>query len=232
MLRIPSVPPPAVLTTMALQGAAYREVSSDKSIRQALWMQQGKRCAYCERILRDPERVDHRTKIEHFHPQSGGAWNDNCERASGASDETRSATAWSNLLLCCDGNELARVERTCDTSKGNTDICGGFRNPKSWHAPSLVIIDDNGRAHPAGGLPSEASTVVDQVLNLNSPELVRARKNVLGARRKRIAKSKAVHQGWTGHQRSEIAAVLRRDAGSSEYGSTLISLADRLERPR
>jgi uncharacterized protein (TIGR02646 family) len=230
MLSIPLATPPAVLTTLQLQGASYKDVSSNGSVRQALWDQQNRRCAYCERTIRNPERIDHRTKIEHFHPQSGGAWNADCARASGATDESKAPTTWGNLLLCCDGNELARTERTCDTSKSNTDICSDIRNPKSWHGASLVVIDNSGRAKPAAGLPPEASKVVNEVLNLNSPELVRARAGVLAARKKRIAHLKATRGGLTGHQRSEVVTALLRDAESTEYGSTLISLAERMAR--
>lgn len=231
MRSIPQRVAPSSLTTLRATGATYEMVRSDPSIRRVLWQQQGRRCAYCERILRDPDRDDHRTRIEHFHPQSSPKWNNQCRVGSGAVNTAKAPTTWSNLLLCCDGNELAGKDFTCDKSKGNTDICSDFRNPKIWHRDRLVHIGRSGQAKPVEGLPADAATIIDVVLNLNSEELVAARKRVLDARRKSIVAQSERHHGLSASLRSQIADILRRDATTLEYGSTLLSLADEVVGP-
>jgi uncharacterized protein (TIGR02646 family) len=204
-------------------------VRSDSSLRRALWDQQGGRCAYCERRLRDPSRDDHRTKIEHSHPQSSSKWDSDCKSCSGASNHASTATTWRNLLLCCDGNELAGENFTCDTSKAGTDICSDFRNPKHWtQGDRLVEIDRSGFAKPRPGLPNAAATVIGSVLYLNAKALVEARMLVLSPRRKAINHQRRLHHGRRASLDSQIAAILRLDATTSEYGSTLLSLADEL----
>jgi uncharacterized protein (TIGR02646 family) len=228
MRRIPQNVVPPSLTTLRAQGATYEMVRSDPSVRRALWESQGKRCAYCERSLRDPARDDHRTRIEHFHPQAGVKWDEDCRRASGVSDNAHAPTTWSNLLLCCDGNELAGKDFTCDKSKADEDICSDFRNPKSWHGQRLLHIDRFGHARPMDGLPIGATRIIEEVLNLNSKYVVDARKSVQNARRRYVQQQQVLRHGLTPRQRSQIAERFRKDAETSEYGSALLSLADDL----
>lgn len=229
MRKLPQVAPPASLTTLRAQGATYDMVRSDSSLRRALWEQQGGRCAYCERGLRDPSRDDHHTKIEHFHPQSSSKWDSDCRSCSGAANHAKTTTTWRNLLLCCDGNESAGQDFTCDTSKADIDICSDFRNPKHWtQGDRLVDIDRSGFAKPRPGLPNAATTVIDDVLNLNAKALVEARMRVLSARRKAINQQRRLNHGRVANLDAQMAARLRRDAANSEYGSTLLSLADEL----
>ena len=228
MLRIPHVDVPEVLTTLRAQGATFETISSDPTVRRALWEQQGQRCAYCERKLRDPARADHRTRIEHFHPQSSSTWNSDCKRMSGTPSRAKAPTTWSNLLLCCDGNEMAKTDFTCDKSKRNAEICGSFRNPKSWTGDRLVNIDRSGRARPVQGLPADAISVIDVDLNLNANHLIAARKLVQSAHLRYLQTQKSRHNGLTASQRSQIASQFRARALLSEYGSTILSLADEL----
>jgi hypothetical protein len=230
MQRITVTAPPRALVDAVHHSASFSEVSSDASLRRTLWEQQRGRCAYCERVLRDPSRDDHRTRIEHFHPQSSAEWTIDCSRESGASVAERAAIAWTNLLLCCDGNEAAGRDFTCDKLKGNRDICADFCNPHRWPGGAVLAVKRDGRVTPSPGLPAAADRVVQDVLNLNAPALVHARRSVLDARRAAISRIRAKHGGLTPRVRRDIAEILRRDAETHEFGAALLSLADEMTR--
>lgn len=44
-------------------------------------------------------------------------------------DLADSRVAWTNLLLCCDGDEHTKQPSHCDVSKQGQDVCRSFRNP-------------------------------------------------------------------------------------------------------
>ena len=230
MRRIePGQPPQSHRTRRALH-ETYPAFSSDPAIRKALWERQGGVCAYCERRLRNPDELDHRTRIEHFHPQHTTIWGGDCSRSSGATDQGDSTTHWHNLLLCCDGFESAGREFTCDKAKGNTDICAQFRNPTQWAPPRLLDVGRDGRATPVDGLPSDAPTVINDVLRLNERHLVAVRKQLISSFVQRINVAKRRSRGLTSNQRADLATKLRSKAAEpgQEYPSTLLSMADRL----
>jgi len=227
----PGVPPKELLRAIR-ESIGFKQISSDPALRRALWDRQNGRCAYCERVLRNPASVDHRTRIEHFHPQGGMVWAAECAKQCGVSSDADAPVAWSNLLLCCDGNERAGRDFTCDKLKHDTDICSDFINPQRWTGGPLLTIGRDGRATPRPGLPARADLVVNAVLNLNSVELVKARKSVLTARRALIERVKTRSHGLSPKQRADMAQRLRRDAETQEYGTVLISLADTLVRAK
>jgi uncharacterized protein (TIGR02646 family) len=230
MRRIHAATPPPSHSTHRASNAAFDELSSDPAVRRALWNEQGGRCAYCERTLRDPARHDHQTRIEHFHPQSGRVWTADCSLCSGAVGNHDAPTKWTNLLLCCDGNQVAGSEFTCDKSKAATDICAEFRNPKIWTHEQVVVVDRDGRARPSSGLPAGAEAVVDAVLNLNAKHLVAARRAVIGARLRKLERMRSTHHGLTAQQREKLAAGLRVEASTAEFASALLTVADGLLR--
>jgi len=213
------------MLTLRQQGATYGDMASESSIRRTLWEQQGRRCAYCERALPDPAIPGHNTRIEHFHPQNGGDWTGDCERGSHASADGRAPVTWGNLLLCCDGNERAGRNFTCDKAKGNLDICAQFRNPRDWAVDRLVNVERDGRVVPLPGLPDGADVVLEHVLNLNADHLVVARKVVLAALKRAVSGRAARHHGLSPQQRSAIAENLRRDAETREFGACFLAVA-------
>lgn len=157
-------------------------------------------------------------------------WTTDCARASGVASAARAAIAWSNLLLCCDGNEHAGRDYTCDKRKHDTDICADFVNPQRWSGGALVTVERDGRVKARPGLPVGADHVITTVLNLNSPEIIRARRSVLAARRELIDRVRTKNHGLSPRQRVDIAERLRKDAASSEYGAVLLSLAAAITR--
>jgi uncharacterized protein (TIGR02646 family) len=232
MRRIVGGVPPKSFSRYRAARATYGELSADKDIRRALRDQQKGLCAYCERRLRDVERDDHRTRIEHFHPQAGTRWDADCQVCSGAGSQADSPTTWTNLLLCCDGNEHAGEDFTCDKLKNNTDICSEFRNPRVFAGSALVVINAiDGTAQAAPGLPAGAGGVVDEVLNLNAKHLIDARLSLLQAiRRELMPKITMVRsEAQRKSARAQIAARARRDATESEYPSVYLAFADRLD---
>lgn len=231
MQGIENATEPQALQALRATGATYDELKSHASVRRQLWAQQAGRCAYCERSIRNPDDDgEHRTKIEHFHPQKGNRWGGACQAGSGAKQHTESPTKWSNMLLCCDGNEGAGYDRRCDTSKGNTDICEEFRNPKNWAHGAMLDVQKSGRVTPATGLPEGAERVVESILNLNSRELVDARRRLFAALKKAVVTKSRKHRGLNQAQRIEIIETLRRSATTQEYGVVYLSVAKTLTR--
>lgn len=227
MRRINATPAPRKFTELRAAGAPYEQFSSERTVRQTLWEQQGGRCAYCERTIRRWDHADHRTRIEHFHPQHGLIWSPSCALRSGAQNHESSATTWSNMLLCCNGQEhLDDTDRhRCDKRKDNKDICEHFRNPRDWSGDRLLNVKRSGRVEVVPGLPTGAQEVVDAVLNLNDPDLVETRKGLWSSLEKKLA------PGYRGSrsERAAIAADLRHQAETAEFAATYLSLADRFD---
>ncbi|MFC8043410.1 hypothetical protein [Nocardia sp. NPDC057353] len=94
----------------------------------------------------------------------------------------------------------------------------------------MAVVDRAGRLVPGSGLPPGAEVVIETVLRLNAERLVEARKTVIGAEVRRLAKIKDRERGLTPSRRTKLAAELRTRAETAEYGSALLMLADRLER--
>ncbi len=128
-------------------------------LRIQLAEEQGFLCAYCMQRIH-PESGD--TKIEHFHPQT---------------IFPEEQLDYSNLLLCCNGNEGDRsANQHCDTKKKNTEI---KYNPALYPA-----IEQTVRYERDGNIISddgEWSQQINEVLNLNYPRFKLNRKSVLQA---------------------------------------------------
>src|SRR4051794_17293189 len=92
----------------------YNLIAGLASVRLRLYEEQEGRCAYCERRLPRPEvGAMARTRVEHFHPQSGSdGFTRACQERSGASDGDTATVSWLNLLLCCSGRGADGY--TCD----------------------------------------------------------------------------------------------------------------------
>lgn len=240
MRRIKAGLPPASITQFRATGATYRQLSGVRAIRKLLLDEQGGVCAYCERPLRLREGEKHRTKIEHFHPRhlskAASLLPQQCGMASGASSALRAQTEWTNMLLCCDGGQRPGTgPRTCDTKKDRAHICERFRNPKNVPAGAelLVRIDPlTGRAVAANWLPAGAQEVIDDVLNLNADQLIRARLTRLEPFLAELRIRKAKLHGMTTAQRRDHSRAIRDMAAAPgfEFRSAVLSIASALER--
>lgn len=201
---------PSSVVGLQSSNADFSQLSSNPVVRRALWDEQGGMCAYCERRLRNVDRPDHATRIEHFHPQGSSGWGYHCALCSDSTDNQSAPVSWGNLLLCCDGNERAGQEFTCDKSKGSTDICAIFRNPKSSAPPLLVEIDRAGRGVAVQSMPIGSQRVVDEILNLNSASLVQTRKKILSSLAREINKKRSQKKGLSKKARKQLASRVQK----------------------
>lgn len=231
MRRIqPSGTPPEAVARLKT-AATFTALQSVPEVRAALANEQGGCCAYCEQRL--TLGVDHNTRIEHFHPQSGAAVSGHCQSQCGASNPADAAIEWTNLLLCCDGNSPDRAP-ICDVSKKSADVCDGLRNPK--RAPvtvdTLVDVDVRGNVSPRAAVDAGLAEVyLNDTLNLNHEFLVRNRLRLLTALREQVRQKAAGKAGaWTAADKAKVAASLRHGMGEKEYGSVYLAMARRYER--
>lgn len=234
MIKITAAPPPAIFAFHRANKSRYLQLSSEDAIRKALFDEQRGLCAYCERQLNYAVGGPHRTRIEHFHPQNPAPGStldaQACRMASGASPLADSDTTWTNLLLCCDGQEGRGAGlQHCDVTKRDTDVCAVFRNPKTFQAPRLLDVHYDGRVVPIPDLPSGAASVVDDVLMLNRKSLTTVRERLYRSLFREIAKEKRRRRfGMTAARRTALRAQLIARARDNPHPSVALSVADRL----
>jgi uncharacterized protein (TIGR02646 family) len=232
--RIDSVPPPT-FGYLKAKGADFSRLAS--VAREQLYQDQKGLCAYCERKIRPDDGSilkAHKTVIEHFHPQHGSMLRSNCELASGAKDQPSSRSEWTNLLLCCDGNRNSGGAPCCDNSKGDSDICADFRNPKQVPATleCLVDVGNSGRlSAKKHSMPDGADEVIDTELGLNSSELIEARRRKITELKRRLSRAQALKHGLNKAQKDEFARKIREEADQFgfEFPSAYLAVAQQLE---
>lgn len=231
MIRIIAATPPPGFAFHRANRSTYDDLSGDPAIRQALFEEQHGLCAYCEQRLVYTSGGEHRTRIEHFHPQhpkDGTAISaQDCRTRSGASQLDDSDTTWKNLVLCCHGEEgRAEHYRHCDVTKSATDICSTFRNPKTYAGPRLLRVEGGGNVVPLPGLPVGAADVVDDILMLNGPSLLKVRQRLFSAQMKLIAREKRQPlYGLTPARRKALRAHLETQAIDDHHPSVALSVA-------
>lgn len=213
--------------------------SANRDVRRHLFDEQNGRCAYCERAL--PKDLSN-TVIEHFHPRNllGGSmsnWASECGQRAHvpANGWDLIEIAIGNLLLCCEGKSLRRGEgATCDASKANKHVCPDYYNPKGIDAATLVRIDAEGTAHAVfypGADSTRAQVMIDSVFSINVESLKEIRRRIYTERLSEFLRVKAATRGRVpaATLRARAAARLRDEARRSEFGSTLLGVADVIE---
>jgi uncharacterized protein (TIGR02646 family) len=194
MIRYPKGVSPKRLTDLAATpGMTWTGLGAhDRDpIRAALVRDQGGLCAYCQQTIsldEDPETGHNLMKIEHWIARSSS---------------TEHHLIWSNLLGVCLGGSRGtavsgdRNTRHCDDSRGNRPL---FLHPVDGQGPDPR---EHLRYNKAGRVESvKADARVDadiEALNLNAPQLVRARKAVFDALWDRLKR----HEFSTGELRKE-----------------------------
>ena len=233
MIKITAAAPPPIFGFYRANKATYAQLASDDALRKALFDEQGGLCAYCERKLAYAPNGPHSTRIEHFHPQNPAAASaldvQACRSASGAPQLADSDTTWTNLLLCCNGQETQGSSfQHCDVTKRDTDICVAFRNPKTFPAPRLLEVLPNGRIVPLPGMPRGAARVADEVLMLNRKSLTTVRRQLYRALINVIAREKGRPPfGMTVARRKALRATLEAHARDAAHPSVALSVAQR-----
>ena len=209
---------------------AFRTISSMPEVRQTLFDAQHGRCAYCEREL---SLKPGRTRIEHFHPQSGAFLSPACSTQSGAKKAEDAPVAWWNLLLACPGKG-DQGQETCDVSKHQKDVCEAIHNPRLMTpSTSQVRVDGVSGRVLAANDDDEATRVVDEVLRLNDPALCRERSNVWSAVVRRLGEmSKAAARRHKGGQapKADVEAMLEEAVRTKPFGSVYLSLLEKKRR--
>ena len=134
-------------------GPHFTEVK--EKIRISLLAEQGHLCAYCmQRISANAMQVEH-WQCQHNFPAR--------------------QLDWQNMLGVCRGNQgQPKNSQTCDTRKGDADLC---LNPadNAHHVRLEICYTRDGKIHSHN---SEFDTEISQTLNLNWYRLVQNRKGV------------------------------------------------------
>ena len=150
---------PASLTEHRCSAHAdYDNYGNKPELRECLVTEQGGLCAYC---------------MQRIHPETGKMKIEHWQCQSHYPDEQLN---YRNLLGVCMGGEgLPLRDQHCDTCKGDHDFCV---NP----ADSVHNIEQQIKFLGNGKIKSDndvLNTELNDVLNLNHPQLVRNRKAVL-----------------------------------------------------
>ena len=161
-----SVAPQVLADFKRNKNANFNDFEEKEIVKDYLIREQCGLCAYCmNRISKDVFYVDGERKthckIEHFKPQS---------------KYPDLQLDYKNMLGCCSGNEGKPYKlQTCDTRKGNKLL---MFNPSNENDSKKMDI----RFYKDGTIHSGNKDFDDQlnnILNLNEPQLVSARKSVL-----------------------------------------------------
>jgi len=149
-------PPGEFIRYAKSSGACFDGMDSavKATLRTALLQEQKYLCAYCMTSLEDLYKY---VKIEHYVPR-----------------DADNELAYKNLLAVCCGNAgKPKTAQTCDTRKGNTIL---QIDPQNQHHMADIFYDGNGKIYIKN---KEWQADLDDVLNLNCPELQAGRKAAL-----------------------------------------------------
>jgi uncharacterized protein (TIGR02646 family) len=154
-------PEPASLTTHRFADHAdYANYAAKEELRAALVGEQLALCCYCMGRIRSDWRL---MKIEHWRSQ-----------ANHRADQLN----YQNLLGACKGGDGQPFDlQHCDTRKGNADLQWNPADP-AHHIETRLTYAPDGTIH-AGDAVFDAQ--LNNVLNLNLPQIKNNRKGVLSA---------------------------------------------------
>ncbi|WP_020614468.1 retron system putative HNH endonuclease [Sediminispirochaeta bajacaliforniensis] len=166
------------------------DFSRKDDLRISLAEEQGYLCAYCMQRI-NPENGD--TKIEHFHPQT---------------EYPTEQLDYSNLLLCCNGNQGDRpANQHCDTKKKNAEI--------KYNPALSPSIEQTIRYERDGKIVSDDedwNNHIDNVLNLNYSRLRENRESVLRAVDQALAKNSGMRS------KSQIDTIIQNWKAKNSSG--------------
>ncbi len=150
--------PHSLIQYRKTENCNYTDYVGKSDLRSALYEEQGGICCYCmSRIVNDPLEM----KTEHWQCQS---------------DYPAKQLIYSNLLGACKGGEgLPSEQQHCDTRKGNQSLMWNPANPQH-HIETRIYYKLDGQI-----CSNDATfdTQLEEVLNLNLPELKNQHKAVL-----------------------------------------------------
>ena len=164
MIKITKGKEPAEWTKIKNTPGINFESADKTTLRQALIDEQGWVCAYCMRRINYVAGAETDTRIEHLKPQS-------ISIDQGHPEET---LAYSNMVLCCNGNIDGDGKTHCDTSKGDREI--------SFTPFDQAVIDTISYSTGDGRIKSsnaQYDAEFNNVLNLNHRRLAENRHSVI-----------------------------------------------------
>lgn len=189
-----------------------------REIKEALLIDQGGLCAYCEiDLLEKDESGDADLRVEHFHPKTDTSTTHNWH------------LDWNNLMACCHGgsnpnvrdavNRSTSPDHSCDVPKEDTNLDGIILNPLEIpHSPalfrcerttgSLKVHEENCNAAAISQM--KAQKTIDE-LRLDANRLKRLRKEVLDTLNQNIGQLLLANKE-PGEAREQLAkALLKKD---------------------
>lgn len=153
-------------------GIDYLTADKD-ALRLSLLAEQGGICGYCMRRIRftPGEKTD--TRIEHIRPRT-------LSLREGKPEET---LAYSNMILCCNGDLEDNNKTHCDRSKD--EQCISFTPFETAAMNTISYSSKDGRIKSSN---AQINDEINNVLNLNHPRLAVNRLAVLCGIRKELGK--------------------------------------------
>lgn len=156
MIKITKGKEPAEWTSeRTTPGMTYEDAQKDE-LRLALLEEQGGLCAYCMRRISFTKGKTTTTRIEHVKPQA----------LSIAEGKVYETLAYSNMVLCCDGDIDGNGTFHCDRSKEDQII--------SFRPFDQAVIDTISYSSNKGTIKSsnlDYDRDFNEILNLNHPRL-------------------------------------------------------------
>ena len=156
MIKITKGKEPAEWTSeRTTPGMTYEDAQKDE-LRLALLEEQGGLCAYCMRRISFTKGKTTTTRIEHVKPQA----------LSIAEGKVYETLAYSNMVLCCDGDIDGNGTFHCDRSKEDQII--------SFRPFDQAVIDTISYSSNKGTIKSsnlDYNRDFNEILNLNHPRL-------------------------------------------------------------
>lgn len=156
MIKITKGKEPAEWTSeRTTPGMTYEDAKKDE-LRLALLEEQGGLCAYCMRRISFTKGKTTTTRIEHVKPQA----------LSIAEGKVYETLAYSNMVLCCDGDIDGNGTFHCDRSKEDQII--------SFRPFDQAVIDTISYSSNKGTIKSsnlDYDRGFNEILNLNHPRL-------------------------------------------------------------
>lgn len=144
-------------------GITYETAHKD-ALRQALLEEQGGLCGYCMRRVSFVTGITTDTRIEHLKPRT-------ISMAEGKIEET---LAYSNMILCCNGDIDGSKNFHCDASKGEREI-----HFKPFDAAAIATISYSSKDGSIKSSNKSYDNDLNDVLNLNHPRLAANRLAVI-----------------------------------------------------
>lgn len=169
--------PASLLAHRKNSHANYDNYSEKDDLRDSLVQEQGYICCYCmQRISPNAEKM----KIEHRQAQK---------------KYPKLQLDYQNILASCKGNDgrAKHLPRHCDTSKGEKEIT---INPadKSKNCETLIKYKSNGRIYSDDPIINKE---LDDILNLNTYELVNYRKEIIDKVKQELINIKGKKEKWS-----------------------------------